>query len=469
MKKIEEELKELAKNFEYQAKLLEDSQSKTYANVLCVPTTSGLSPNSTPVRKSLPTPSALKDKLIHSEKPIADTRNSFLDVQTLKHVEEFLYSELRKGTFEEKNGHHVLNLGRQYLNKGKKTNNDNPEHVSIPDPLKNVLDKIYSEFDGEYDLNCVLVKHLSEGSDSHLTENTFDYCTINPDSHIFSLSIGEPRKLAFVDLSTKEVVQDYMCHSNSLYLMSRHSQNFFSHRIDKVENSEKAHFTISFMCVDQRFKRSTIILGDSNTKRYKFGEGVGTFGRGLPGKRIETMLIEHINPADCMSYNNVIIQCGINNITSSRTPINGPRDVRTIFDIFKNNIDQIMSVTNKVNVYIVPILPTRSVTYNRAVHVFNSLIKSDIIDFYYCCMCINISELEFSDGSLRPEFLYADWDNIHTNIKAIRKVAHGIRSSIYLKYNSGRKINNVTVNRSGNIRSDATRRNFGMVKGRPTP
>ena len=238
MKKIEE-LKELAKNFEYQTKLLEDSQSKTYANVLCAPTTSGLSPNSTPVRKSLPTPSALKDKLIHSEKSIADTRNSFLDVQTLKHVEEFLNSELRKDTFEKKNGHHVLNLGRQYLNKEKKTNNDNPEHVSIPDPLKNVLDKIYSEFDGEYDLNCVLVKHLSEGSDSHLTDNTFDYCTINPDLQIFRLSIGEPRKLAFVDLSTKEVVQDYMCHSNSLYLMSRHSQNFFHTVLIKLKTQKK--------------------------------------------------------------------------------------------------------------------------------------------------------------------------------------------------------------------------------------
>ena len=102
IKKMEDKLKELAKNFEYQTKLLEDSQSKTYANVLCAPTNSGLSLNSTPVRKPLPTPSASNHKLIHSEKPIADTRDGFLDVQTLKHVEEFLCSELRKGAFEEK-------------------------------------------------------------------------------------------------------------------------------------------------------------------------------------------------------------------------------------------------------------------------------------------------------------------------------------------------------------------------------
>ena len=105
-----------------------------------------------------------------------------------------------------------------------------------------------------------------------------------------------------------------------------------------------------------------------------------------------------------MSYNNVVIQCGINNITSSKTPINEPSDVRAIFDIFKNKVDQIMSVTEKINVYIVPILPTRSVTYNRAVRVFNSLIKSNIIDFYYRCMCINVSELEFSDDSLFLRF-----------------------------------------------------------------
>ena len=125
MKKVEDELKELSKSLEYQTTILE--QSKTYASI-CAPkeTTPGLSPNSTSERKYLPTSSTSKDELIHSEKPITDTRNGFLDEQTLKHVEEFLCSELRKGAFEQKDGHHVLNLGRQYLNKGKKTNNDSP-------------------------------------------------------------------------------------------------------------------------------------------------------------------------------------------------------------------------------------------------------------------------------------------------------------------------------------------------------
>ena len=72
--------------------------------------------------------------------------------------------------------------------------------------------------------------------------------------------------------------------------MSRHSKLFLT-RIDKAENSEKAQFTISLMCADQHFKRSTIIQGDSNTKQYKFGKGVGTFGCGLPEKFKETMLI----------------------------------------------------------------------------------------------------------------------------------------------------------------------------------
>ena len=109
--------------------ICEIGDAKTYANICASKTTtSDPSPNTTSVKKSLQTPSASKDKLIHSEKPIADTKDGFLDVQTLKHVEEFLCSELRKGTFKQKDGHHVLHLGRQYLNKGKKTNNDNPEH-----------------------------------------------------------------------------------------------------------------------------------------------------------------------------------------------------------------------------------------------------------------------------------------------------------------------------------------------------
>ena len=97
-----------------------------------------------------------------------------------------------------------------------------------------------------------------------------------------------------------------------------------------------------------------------------------------------------------------------------------------------------MSVSPTINVFIVPILPTRSVTYNRAVRVFNNMIQLHIIDTFYRCMCINIEELPFSDGSLRPEFMHADWDNIHLNIKGIRKNAYNIRSTIFLKYNSGR-------------------------------
>ena len=182
--------------------------------------------------------------------------------------------------------------------------------------------------------------------------------------------------------------------------MSRHSQNFYSHHIEKAANPSKMYFPIAFKCVNQCYKRSTILLGNSNTRRYKVGEGIETFGCGIPGKCKDAMLIKHINPVDCMSYSNVVIQCGINNITSSKSTINGPRDVKVIFDKFKNKVAQVMSACLAINVYIVPILPTRSVTYNRAVRVFNGMIQSQIIDTYYHCMSINVEELAFSDTAV---------------------------------------------------------------------
>ena len=181
------------------------------------------------------------------------------------------------------------------------------------------------------------------------------------------------------------------------------------------------------------------MLGDSNTARFRFGEGEGTFGRGLPGKRQATMLIEQINPADCISYNNVVVQCGINNLTSRSATITGLSDVRKVFHDFKHKIEGIHAVNPKINVFIVPLLPTASVTYNKYVKAFNSLIQSEIIDHNYRCMAVDVREYGYSDGILRSECKKADWDNIHINIKTVRKVALSIRDAIYLKYNSGRK------------------------------
>ena len=453
IKTIEKDIQTLSQNLATQTDLLktqapskppdfgklEDLCEKLYSQALigtpCAPT------SPIPSTSASPRPALRKADatLKHSEKPVADSKSGFLDTEILEPLLIFLQDQKKKGKFASEKGHSVLLVGKDYHYTGARSKGT---PAPIPGPIADVVKHIYSKFDGNYELNSVLVNHYPAGSTSYLPEHSDNEVSINPDSHIYTLSLGGSRTLSFRDMSTKVNVVDHVCEHNSLYLMSRHSQNFFSHRIDKSDNAEDPaeRFSLTFRCIDQRYRRSTIVLGDSNTKMFRFGEGAGTFGRGLPGRRQPTMKIEDINPADCISYNNAVVQCGINDLTSSTVTIAGPKDVALVFDQFKHKIDRIIELNPKVNVFIVPLLPTRSVTFNKSVRVFNNLIQSKIIECNYRCMVIDdIKELSYSDGLLRSECMREEWDNIHVNIRCVRKIALSIRNAIYLKYNSGRK------------------------------
>ena len=455
VKNIEGDIKALTKNLASQGDLLkkqptpvlqqppdfgklEDLYEKLYSQVLSGTPSTPNPRSSSPATSPQPVLREVDRTVKHSEKPIADSKSNFLDSDIIEPLEKFLQDQKKEGKFAPEKGHSVVLYGADYHYTGARSKGP---PAPIPGPIADVINCIYSQFDGDYELNSVLVNHYPEGSSSYLPEHSDNEGAINPDSHIFTFSLGGSRTLSFRDMSTKENVADHLCEHNSLYLMSRHSQNFFTHRIEKSDNTEDPaeRFSLTIRCVSQRYRRSTLILGDSNTKMFRFGQGEGTFGRGLPGRRQPTMLIHQINPADCISYSNVVVQCGINNLTSSTATITGPKDVALVFNQFKHKIDRIIDLNPKINVFIVPLLPTRSVNYNKAVREFNRLIQCRIIESNYKCMIVDVTELSLSDGILRSECMKAEWDNIHINIRSVRKIAFSIRNAIYLKYNSGRK------------------------------
>ena len=229
---------------------------------------------------------------------------------------------------------------------------------------------------------------------------------------------------------------------NSLYAMTRHSQNCFTHKIDK-EESLGVRYSLTFRSVGNVYRRSTIIIGDSNTKNLSFGEGKGTFGKGLPGKREEASKVEHIIPLQCLSYSNVVISCGVNNIregTGRHRQNTADIDVDRTFNEFKQKVDLICKLKKNIIIFICPILPTRSTIYNARAIRFNNLIHSQIIDQnYYKCTVIDV--LVFCDSSYNTDLLdhsYSRGDLVHLNGTGIRKFANIIKDSIYRKYNSGK-------------------------------
>ncbi len=131
-------------------------------------------------------------------------------------------------------------------------------------------------------------------------------------------------------------------------------------------------YSLTFRHVSARFLRSTLVVGDSNTRHLKFGEGLGTFGQLIPGKRSESIHIKDIDPSKCVGYKNIFIHCGVNDLKAHSRNVTGM--VVDCFNTIREKLDEIMTLCSNAKIVVSPILPTkRSDWNNRALH-FNRLL-----------------------------------------------------------------------------------------------
>jgi hypothetical protein len=382
--------------------------------------------------------------------------HTFLDSET--HQE--LASYLANCKFSNENGHGVAAFGERYHYTGAKAKS--APTTELPEVLVEVMKSVSNHCN--YEMNSVLINHYPAGEDSYLPEHSDNEGSIDPDSFICTLSVGATRVLTFKEISTG-VETPLIVEDNSLYYMSRNSQNFFTHRIDKASGGQQSilhvsellepgtsmtspdkasgagdRYSLTFRCVGMKFRRSTIIIGHSQTEDFAFGDGIGTFGRGLPGKRVKAGQVKHIRPTDCMSYANVVIVCGINDLREGQYLKTCDIDVNKTFSVFKDKISEICRIKKNINVFICPILPSKSYIYHARAVKFNKLIYSDIIcQGYYRCSILDVSS--FCDSSYRSDLLdssYSRGDLVHLNTRGTRKLATVIKDSIFRKYNSGK-------------------------------
>ena len=354
----------------------------------------------------------------------------FLDTETYDELASFLTG----CTFTGENGHSVAAYGERYHYSGAQAKT--APTTELPPVLAKVMKSVGEQC--KYQINSVLINHYAAGDDSYLPEHSDNESSIDPESFICTLSIGATRTLTFKEICTGDETT-LNAEDNSLYHMSRNSQNFFTHRIDKTTGAGE-RYSLTFRCVGMKFRRSTIIIGHSQTEDFAFGDGKGTFGRGLPGKRVKAGHVKDIRPTDCMSYANVVILCGINDLREGRYTKTGDIDVNKTFSIFKDKISEICRIKKNINVFICPILPSKSYIYHARAVKFNKLIYSEIIDQgYYRCSILNVSS--FCDSSYRSDLLdssYSRGDLVHLNARGTRKLATLIKDSIFRKYNSGK-------------------------------
>ena len=112
--------------------------------------------------------------------------------------------------------------------------------------------------------------------DNFIPAHRVDEPVIDPESDIITFSIGTSRTMKFVD-NSDESVKNQILNVNSLLVLSRFSQDFWRHSIEKCESNE-VRYSFTLRHVDPHFINSTIVVGDSNTTNLKFGSGLGTLG-----------------------------------------------------------------------------------------------------------------------------------------------------------------------------------------------
>ena len=359
----------------------------------------------------------------HSTTHIEVYNAEFLTEEESADIMTFITNQ---NNFKKLNGRSVLSLGEPYQYNGSPKE---PKHP-IPDCIEKVMTKIEEKFPGSEINSCLINKYV--GNDSFLPEHSDDEKCLKSHSNIFTASLGKECTVDFVDCSGKkesQVVED-----RSLYLMSQQSQYYWRHRIDKVDCTDEVpiRYSLTFRCVGDNYRSSTVILGDSNTKYIKFGTGKGTFGWSLPGKcHNEIYTTEKIDPNLCVGYQNIVVHIGINDLKDKKET--GYVSVQETFLNWKLKIEEIQKLCPYSKVIVSEILPTKIPKLNARAIEFNQYLCNYR---QYQNKSLKVIEhgvfADQSSNSLKKEYgcFKNQKDRIHLGSSGIRLLASKIREAV---------------------------------------
>ena len=340
----------------------------------------------------------------------------------------------------------MVNFGDEYSYTGSK-----PCTVSedFPPVIKCIVDRINTQFnspitprrkDGKPgrpipgpEVTQCLVNRYS-GSRAFLPEHSDNEPSLDPESSIFTLSLGDECDIVFKEKSNgSETI--HHCNSGSLYYMSRRSQEFYSHRIDTVDFSNKVRFSLTFRRSNSCYKNSLLVMGDSNTRYLHFGEGEHTFGHMLPGAKKWAPEVKDLDPVSCCAYSNVVIMCGINSIRPRKDC--PPGSVPEVYALYKSKIQQIRLLNPKINIFVCPILPTKMYSLNRKAAWFNGLIVSDLLESRFGVLWVaGVRDFLDSAGYLSDKLSYRG-DPLHLNFSGAGMLAMLIKRCISFRKGNG--------------------------------
>ena len=329
---------------------------------------SNVSPPSVPQPEILDVPSP-PFKVNNPTKCYEVYDESFISGELSQKITDYL-DNCDTAKYNSETGHSVITFGEPYHYTGSKTSQ---EKTDIPEPFTTLINTIKSKYP-DSNINSVLINKYS-GPGSSLPPHSDDELSIEPGSQIFSVSLGQSCKISYTELHGDKRDELLVKH-NSLYTMTQASQWFWCHTIDADSTSHfsetDVRYSITLRSLHQRFHNSTVIVGDSNTKHVKFGEGLGTLGYYFPGKRMQSPLIDDIDVNTCVGYSNIILHCGINNIKSPL--VNSISKVSECFKKLQHKIELVRKLCPKSRVIVSPILPTKDRQLTAKALDFNEML-----------------------------------------------------------------------------------------------
>ena len=108
-------------------------------------------------------------------------------------------------------------------------------------------------------------------------------------------------------------------------------------------------------------RNSTLIVGDSNTHYiHSYHEkSRSDLGKNIYGRRLKAYTIEDIQPRDCIGFQNIVVQVGLNNLKNEYASADGRIDVAKTFDMWLHKLLQIRQLCPYSRIKVSPIPPTK--------------------------------------------------------------------------------------------------------------
>ena len=455
LEKISTQLNQLCENEETVSTSLNElkssiqSHQSTTQSAPSDPITSNIPPTQNlPPPPHQPTPPApLTD---HGQSPTTGIKQSFINDDLSADLIKFL----EDSDFKTENGHSVITFGAPYTYTGSKSSTESPTTPDILKPLFDDINTLQKElyYTAHKDhknkthsahppvINSCLVNKY-DGPESSLPLHADDEVTIDPDSSIFTLSLGTSCQVKFVEKSS-DTSTELTCPPNSLYYMTRKSQEYFKHCIEAGSIEHGVRYSLTFRAVCWKNRNATCILGDSNTGQLRFGSSKrSSFGELMPGRKFWAPRIHDITPQDCIAYTNAVILCGINDLKLSS--VRSEHDIKNLCDSLIIKVKQIKQLNPKCFVYVCPLLPTKDADLNLRVNYFNTLLMSSLSSLSPGVQCVHGFQ-GFADhaGMLSQQLSktfdrYNNPDVLHLNEMGARILASFIKRAIFHRINKG--------------------------------